>query len=327
MNKLYDNSKQIRRMESSSVYEQALTKSRSPAEIISSFYKDSSWPLIRELIFSFLIFFIGSYVPKNVILPITGVNQRPIPYQVTQAGDVILDLTLANQLVSSADVVFPSSKLWFIALWVPIIFIFFVGSMFPLVISSFPNNSSFHNVHAGFCSVLVAIGISEFFTHTFKFYVGRLRPNFYAMCGFDTDTLSCQNGEQMENEARMSFPSGHSSLSCCGMMTLTLFLYARVGLGRIMVPGVASGRSKFLGIVAFTPLLVSFWCATSRLVDNWHHPSDIIAGTILGAVSAFISYHLWFPHMFSEYAGIPLSVIRGGYAEESESSEYLMVDV
>ncbi len=107
MNKSYDNSKQIRRMESSSMYEQALTKSRSPTEIISSFYKDSSWPLIKECIVSLVVFFIGSYVPKNVMLPITGVNQRPIPYQLTQAGDVMLDLTLANEMVSSVDVVFP----------------------------------------------------------------------------------------------------------------------------------------------------------------------------------------------------------------------------
>ena len=184
-------------------------------------------------------------------------------------------------------------KLWFISLWVPIIIIFFLGSIFPLVASTLPNNNPFHNVHAGTCSLLVAIGIAEFVTHTFKFYVGRLRPNFYAMCGFDIVTLACANGEDMENEARMSFPSGHSSLSFCGMMTLVLFFLGRVGLGRIIGPKVASSRSRFLTVMTFTPLLLSFWCATSRLVDNWHHPSDIIAGSILGTVSACISYHLW----------------------------------
>ena len=101
----YDNSKQLRR--ESSVYEQALTKARSPAEIISSFYSDCSWALARDFVVSFVVFFFGSYVPKNIILPFTGVNHRPIPYQLTQAGDVLLDLTLANELVPKSDVVFP----------------------------------------------------------------------------------------------------------------------------------------------------------------------------------------------------------------------------
>lgn len=232
---------------------------------------------------------------------------RPIPYQVTKAGDVLLDLTLANALVPKSDVVFPSSRLIFISLWVPIIFTMVVGSFFPLISPAMPNNHPFHNAHAGVCAVLVGVGMSEFFTHIFKFYVGRLRPNFYAMCGFDVQTLQCTNGELMEREARMSFPSGHSSLAFCGMVTLTLFLLGRAGLGR-QVGARWGGMSKMWTAVSFTPLILSFYCATSRLVDNWHHPSDIIAGTILGSVTAFISYHMWFPHVFSAHAGIPLSV-------------------
>lgn len=155
---------------------------------------------------------------------------------------------------------------------------------------------------------MTAIGISEFVTQVFKFYVGRLRPNFYEMCGFDKAILECTNGEDMEMEARMSFPSGHSSLSFCGMMALCLFFMGRVGLGRVARPNTL--KYKFGLMLSFLPLLFSFWCATSRLVDHWHHPSDILAGSILGTVSAFIGYHLWYPHVFSVYAGVPLSVIH-----------------
>lgn len=201
-----------------------------------------------------------------------------------------------------------------------------VGGVFPLVASTFPNNNSLHNVHGGVCTILTAIGISEFVTQVFKFYVGRLRPNFYAMCGFDKTTLQCTNGEEMEMEARMSFPSGHSSLSFCGMMVLVLFFIGRVGFGR-GEKQYSMLRYKFSVLLSFVPLLFAFWCATSRLVDNWHHPSDILAGSILGAVSASIAYHLWYPHVFNAHAGIPLSAIQQNQQEPKVvSSDFMPLD-
>lgn len=175
------------------------------------------------------------------------------------------------------------------------------------------------------CTILTAIGISEFVTQVFKFYVGRLRPNFYEMCGFDKATLQCTNGEEMEMEARMSFPSGHSSLSFCGMMALVLFFIGRVGLGR------GGKQYSLVGfqvkvLLSFVPLLFSFWCATSRLVDHWHHPSDIIAGSILGTVSSLIAYHLWYPHVFSSYSGIPLSTILCQQEDKEFGQDYMVVD-
>lgn len=144
----------------------------------------------------------------------------------------------------------------------------FLGATFPLVLSKLPNNNPLLNIHAGTCCVLVAIGISELVTQVFKFYVGRLRPCFYSMCGFDKATLACTNGVEMEMEARMSFPSGHSSLSFCGLVCVVLFLLGRVGLGRNIGSVVASGRGKVLTVLSFTPLLLSFYCATSRLVGT-----------------------------------------------------------
>mmetsp|Transcript_7447 Transcript_7447/g.13819 ORF Transcript_7447/g.13819 Transcript_7447/m.13819 type:complete len:367 (+) Transcript_7447:128-1228(+) len=299
----YDNSKQFRQGDSSS------SQARSPSEIISSIYNDFTLSLARDAILSMICFLFGVYGPKRFILPaMGGLTIRPIPYQMTAAGDVLLDLNLSNDLVPKTDVTFPSEKLWFISLWLPISIIFFLGLIFPLNVqlSNGLQNSPLHNVHAGMCTILVAIGIAELFTQVFKFYVGRLRPNFYAMCGFDKETLECTNGEKMEMEARMSFPSGHTSLSFCGLVCVVLFL-----LGRGSRISKSTVRGKLLTIVSFMPLLLSFYCATSRLVDNWHHPSDIIAGAIMGTVSACISYHIWFPQLGSIYAGIPLSVISG----------------
>ena len=104
----YD-SKQFRReSSSSSLYEQAIIRARSPREILLSLYRDFSWELFRDGVLSLVCFVAGYYGPKKVVLPLMGgVNQRPIPYQITKAGDVLLDLTLANDLVPKSDVTFP----------------------------------------------------------------------------------------------------------------------------------------------------------------------------------------------------------------------------
>ena len=303
----YDNSKQLRRDSSfSSLKDKAFVQARTPSEIISSFIENVTLKLVIEVIASIICFFVGCYLPK--VFQYNGfLNIRPIPYQVTQAGDVLIDLTLANELIPKSDATFPGPKLWFVSLWIPF-FCVVLGAIFPLVVSTIPNNTPFHNVHAGVCTILVAIGLSELVTQTFKIYVGRLRPNFYQMCGFDTSTLTCTNGDEMEMEARMSFPSGHSSLSFCGMMVLTLFLIGRVGLGRSIVPKTAYGKGKILLLLSCSPLLLSFWIATSRLTDNWHHTSDILAGSALGSICGLIAYHLFFPHVFSPLSGVPVSV-------------------
>eukprot|EP00581_Thalassiosira_minuscula_P016406 CAMPEP_0183715112 /NCGR_PEP_ID=MMETSP0737-20130205/9468_1 /TAXON_ID=385413 /ORGANISM="Thalassiosira miniscula, Strain CCMP1093" /LENGTH=348 /DNA_ID=CAMNT_0025944185 /DNA_START=49 /DNA_END=1095 /DNA_ORIENTATION=+ len=312
----YNNSKQLRRSDSS-FYEQA----RSPSEIASSIQNDFSWALARDLVLSMALYAFGVHGPKPLILPlIGGLTTRPIPYQVTAAGDVLLDLELANDMIPKSEVTFPSAKLWFISLKLPLCIVIILGSIFPLILSKVPNNNSLHNTHAGVCTILVAIGISELVTQTFKFYVGRLRPNFYDLCGFDKHTLECTNGDEMEMEARMSFPSGHSSLSFSGLVCVVLFLLGRVKSNKATLKG------KILTVLSYTPVLLAMWCATSRLVDNWHHPSDILAGSILGTISAYISYHIWFPRLSSTYAGIPLSVLQQMENDNTIGSDYMIVE-
>ena len=98
----YDNSK-LRRLDSLSFYEQV----NSPTAIISSIYKDLNWVLTRDLVLSAIWFYIGVYSWKSYIAEHGWLRIRPIPYQVTQAGDVLLDLTLTNDLVEKPDQIFP----------------------------------------------------------------------------------------------------------------------------------------------------------------------------------------------------------------------------
>ena len=134
-------------------------------------------------------------------------------------------------------------------------------------------------------------------------YIGRLRPNFYAMCGFGKSLLKCTADMAHQYEARQSFPSGHSGLSFCSMGVLAWFALGcwirkcnRTASNKnILSFGTAMKQknAKIAALISLSPLIFSTFVATSRIVDNWHHPSDVIAGTIIGFVCATISYHLW----------------------------------
>lgn len=158
------------------------------------------------------------------------------------------------------------------------------------------------DAHAAICSLCYALGMSEGTVQMLKAYVGRLRPNFYSLCQFDPSILECTASYKHCLESRQSFPSGHSSFSFTGMGVLTLFLlgrYAATSNSSNVVGGTSSsagtqGQRRGIVIASFIPLLYATFVASSRLVDNWHHPSDIIAGSLIGLFFAIVGYHLWY---------------------------------
>lgn len=251
-----------------------------------------STSLPRDLLFCIVWFFVGVYAPSYIIRPIFGINMRPIPYQILpNSNDVVLDLSLNQPLVE--DVTVNSRLLLQSSITFPLLLLLIVTFIFSPRLKP-----KYHDVHSSICTLLTTIGMSEFITCMIKFYVGRLRPNFYALCGFDVTTLTCTNPVEMAMEARLSFPSGHSSLSTSGMGVLTFFFLGRVG---IAVAGSNVGAvgnhsnivTKLKALMALTPLAYSTFCASSRLHDNWHHPSDVVGGICLGLFCSTFCYHLW----------------------------------
>lgn len=281
---------------------------------------------ILELIVSFAIFILGAYghtyIFPLIIPSMTGNvwTVRDIPYQKLNSGEILLDMALNETFVPLDQVTFTDHLLWFVSLQLPLIMIFVC-----------PQNLHFRamkwaEISALICALLVGLGTSEMITNTLKLYVGRLRPNFYQMCGFDLQTLTCTGTASAINQSRKSFPSGHSSLSFTGMTFVVFMLLGRSGaLSSNSSPSrhITSSRSRYINsyVLPFYSsdalrrlvysLCVSPWClslyvATSRLVDHWHHPSDILAGSLIGLVCAGVGYHMWFPNVFSVSCGTPL---------------------
>lgn len=132
-----------------------------------------------------------------------------------------------------------------------------------------------------------------------KQLAGRLRPHFVAVCR-PTPALSpatcgswdrplyltdftCQGDpdifpdpgqrERYVREARLSFPSGHASLACFGMVYCALFLQWRLQRAPPLPRGVAQALL----------LIYAVACCVSRVTDHKHHPGDVLAGAALGS--------------------------------------------
>ncbi|XP_041272632.1 phospholipid phosphatase 2 isoform X1 [Onychostruthus taczanowskii] len=134
--------------------------------------------------------------------------------------------------------------------------------------------------------------ISQSLTDLAKYMIGRLRPNFLAVCNPDWSKVNCSIYVQLENvcqgesrnvtESRLSFYSGHSSFGMYCMMFLALYVQARlVGKwARLLRPTI-----QFL-LIAF-----AIYVGYTRVSDYKHHWSDVLVGLLQGALIAVLIVH------------------------------------
>jgi len=149
---------------------------------------------------------------------------------------------------------------------------------------------------------VLGTGINLLITDVGKRWVGRLRPYFLDMCKPNLQNISCTslvnpgialsfytgdgfcsntNIKQI-NQARFSFPSGHSSYACYCMVFLIIYLEARFFTIRYRY---------FKTILQITAFLLAFSVCLSRIPDYHHRGSDVAGGAALGtAVAFFVTY-------------------------------------
>mmetsp|Transcript_52919 Transcript_52919/g.67859 ORF Transcript_52919/g.67859 Transcript_52919/m.67859 type:complete len:324 (-) Transcript_52919:18-989(-) len=172
-------------------------------------------------------------------------------------------------------------------------------------------------------------------TNFAKNYVGRLRPFFYQRCGFDYQDFTCRLGAPESDYIRQSFPSGHASLSMCSFLFCSLFLLGKINISQTNSSGnnnhlfdISLGRygklrtTPFLSLLATIPVWFSFWICTTRIHDNWHHPSDALAGVVIGGFISFFFYHLGYGSIYDHDSSIPLvSALRTTMSASSRRSQ------
>ena len=99
---------------------------------------------------------------------------------------------------------------------------------------------------------------------------------------FITDYI-CQGKEaeslfqEEENDARLSFPSGHASISGAVMGFLVIYLQTR----RCETPACFILLKP---VVQLGILILESWIAMTRVSDYYHHITDVICGLLLGTI-------------------------------------------
>lgn len=254
------------------------------------------------------------YFPRSILHAETSISSLQPPYQKTADGSVIVDFELNQPLVHPPTVDNPLLR--GTAIWIPLIILLlhsWYGRAPNFGNDTASGNSKPKRLQKVYLAATVvsaffaAIGLSEGFTVMIKLWVQRLRPNFYALCGFDYSTLKCMADLERVREAHLSFPSGHSSLISSGMTFLVWYGHG----ARARSTSQYGEMSRFFSLIICTclPLAWALFVAASRLVDHWHHPSDVLAGLGLGFTASTIAYHHWYPPVWSSYAGIPRSLL------------------
>ncbi|CDJ50953.1 lipid phosphate phosphohydrolase 3, putative [Eimeria brunetti] len=153
-----------------------------------------------------------------------------------------------------------------------------------------------------------------------KLCIGRLRPHFLDVCRPNWNALQCTdttgdlyvnsyqcNGPDLEaiKEARLSFFSAHSSNSSCAMIYTVIYLQYRLSNSTYCGPLIPSltqrQRSNNLGTWAWDTatalrpfiqavlLILCLFIALSRVMDYFHHPTDVLTGLFVGTIVAFYS--------------------------------------
>lgn len=178
-----------------------------------------------------------------------------------------------------------------------LIAIVIVGSMLAIALLAFlgwrkyrhtsGSRNVWNDTYLAFRSLLLSLLLTILLTDVVKKLVGRPRPNCLALGKYQDGAFTAPDSEV--DEAFQSFPSGHSSSSFAGFVFVSLLL-----LHHLYPPGLKIRNQSWRVVCSFLPCLLAGYIAISRIFDYWHHPSDVLAGAVLGSSVAILIFNYAF---------------------------------
>lgn len=226
------------------------------------------------------------FLVASLVLPTWAVplHKRYLHYQILQStGEVVYDSTHMAPAPDHQSV--PTQLLIVLAVFLPLgiqlgLVFYWHHRMASVatatITTSLPQHTSSNTTLCIYC---VAIGVTSFATGFVKNYCGYLRPSYYDLCGVNDDDCGA--------DAHRSFPSGHASLSFCGLYLLTLYIRRNWGTG----PQPQHRLIAMAGLIF--PMGLATFIAASRVVDNKHFPADVVGGAVLGLMVAQYCDGVW----------------------------------
>uniref|UniRef100_A0A3Q2CCZ4 Phospholipid phosphatase 3 n=1 Tax=Cyprinodon variegatus TaxID=28743 RepID=A0A3Q2CCZ4_CYPVA len=153
---------------------------------------------------------------------------------------------------------------------------------------------------------LFGCAVSQSFTDIAKVSVGRMRPHFLDVCRPDFSTINCSVGyvtnytctgdESEVQEAR--YIKSHLNEITDSFLSffppcLQFYIQSRFTW---------RGARLLRPLLQFTLLMMAFYTGLSRVSDHKHHPTDVLAGFVQGALVAYcivsneVSFKTTTPH-------------------------------
>ena len=183
---------------------------------------------------------------------------------------------------------------------------------------------STHDLHHGILTWFETFSLTICITDVLKVGAGRLRPDFLSRCLPSAIDGSCTNGDSaLIRDGKLSFPSGHSSLSFACMTFVMLYLMSKLKLyDQERNRKFHTGGSFWKLIACISPLGIACFVAISRTLDYHHNFSDILAGCVLGIFVAIFCYFLNYPTLFSSDCDLPFNryFMKNSYGNDDNST-------
>ncbi|KAH9079333.1 PAP2-domain-containing protein [Lactarius deliciosus] len=188
---------------------------------------------------------------------------------------------------------------------------------------------SLWDAHNSALGLVLSLSLAGAFTQVVKVTVGRPRPDIIDRCqptagtvdppfGLSSAAICHQSDRHILNDGFRSFPSGHSSCALfreplkedrrvdvlcsilCWVNLLSLYIAGKL----LLFDSRGHTPKVWLSVL---PLFGAALVAVSRTMDYRHHWQDVVAGSCLGILTAYLSYRLYYPPLSSEIAHLPFS--------------------
>lgn len=138
--------------------------------------------------------------------------------------------------------------------------------------------------------------VNRLLTDITKYSMGSLRPHFLSVCkpNITLDTgicgdsnnpvyitqYGCTGQEDMLRDTRLSFVSGHASMSAYSMCFTVIYIHRRM---------VTRNYRLVKPLIQVTCALFALFTSLSRISDHKHHSQDVLGGAILGILISMLT--------------------------------------